>query len=290
MPLQLWVSVVELGTFFGLMGLAYLVILRGAGFFNFALGPLAAFAAMTTSHISIIKEQPLVVGLAAGLLAAVLLSVLTEILVVRPIEARTDGAELPALVAVVAVLFAVGQLAAYLYGHMVLPGRVWVPGPALTFGSVIVPRQSVVLVVSAVIVFVAVSWWMRSSRYGRLLRAVGDNKAAAQVLGLPVRNVRIVAFAVAGLVVGLAGPLFAPKAGIGFDSGLHFSLFGFLALVIGGTGRTWAPLVGGLILGAVQVFVSYVFGGAALDYVTLLLALLFFAARPQGLFAQRVRT
>jgi branched-chain amino acid transport system permease protein len=119
--------------------------------------------------------------------------------------------------------------------------------------------------------------------------AVGDNQPAARLLGLPVARIRLVTCALAGAVVGVAGPLFSPQAGVSFGSGLTFALYGFIALVIGGRGTVWAPLAGGLVLATLQVWSSYWLGTAWLQYTTFLAALVFFALRPEGIFARRVR-
>lgn len=124
---------------------------------------------------------------------------------------------------------------------------------------------------------------------GRLLRAVGDNKEAAQLLGLPVGRVRLVAFVIGGLIAAIAGILFASKSGVSFTSGLSWTLTGFLALVIGGTGNIWGPLVGGLLLGAVQVFTPFYFDKLGPATVILVLALVFFAFKPEGIFVRKVR-
>jgi branched-chain amino acid transport system permease protein len=97
------------------------------------------------------------------------------------------------------------------------------------------------------------------------------------------------AFLLAGLVAAVAGILFAPKAGVNSLSGLSWTLSGFLAVVVGGTGSVWAPLFGGMLLGLVEVFLPYYFGGQSHVYGMLLIALLFFAFKPQGLFVRAVR-
>lgn len=286
---QLWLSVLEIGSFFGLIALAYQLTLIGAGFFNFAIGPYAMTAALGASWLTIELKIPLAVSLLLGLALAVILSGLTELLVVRQVQKRAGAGELPALVAVTAVLFIVQQAAGTVFGRRALPGQVLVNLGPWQFGTVHLAGTTVVLVVTTAIIFLAVSLWMLHSRTGRLLRAVGDNRAAASLLGLPVGRIRLIAFLLAGLIAGAAGLLYAPKTGVGFTSGLAWTLVGFLALVIGGTGRTWAPLVGGLLLGAIQVFAPFYFGSMGPTTMVLLIALLFFAFRPQGLFAMRVR-
>jgi branched-chain amino acid transport system permease protein len=118
---------------------------------------------------------------------------------------------------------------------------------------------------------------------------VGDSTSAATLLGLPVGRVRLIAFVVSGVLAAVAGLLFSTKAGVNSLSGLNWAVSGFLALVIGGTGSVTAPLFGGLLLGLVEVFVPYYFGGQSQVYGMLVVALIFFAVKPEGLFVRRVR-
>ena len=289
MPLQLWVSVIQIGCFFGLIALGYYLVLEGADFFNFALGPFAMFSGLASSWFVTRQGWPLAAAILLGVGCAVTLAVLTELLVIRPVEARSHGGELPAIVAVVAVLFTVEQLGGTLFGRKLLPGQAWAPGLSVSLGPVTIAGQTVVLAGVTLAAFVLVWAWMRGTRYGRILRAVGSNRDAARTLGMPVFKVRLAAFAMAGLIAGVAGPLFSPYAGVSFQLALTWALYGFLALVIGGTGSIWAPLAGGLVLGVIQILVPYFFGSAVLDYAILAVALLFFAVRPGGLFVRRVR-
>lgn len=286
---QLWLSVLEIGSFFGLIALAYQLTLIGAGFFNFAIGPYAMVAALGASWLTIEWNVPVALSLLLGLVIAVVISGLTELLVVRQVQKRSGKGELPALVAVTAVLFIVQQGAGTVFGRPALPGQVLVSFGPWQVGDVYISGTAVVLIVATALIFLAATLWMKLSRTGRLLRAVGDNRSAAALLGLPVGRIRLIAFLLAGLIAGAAGLLYAPKTGVAFTSGLSWTLVGFLALVIGGTGRTWAPLLGGLVLGAIQVFAPFYFGSMGPTTMVLLIALLFFAFRPQGLFSTRVR-
>src|SRR5258706_16168343 len=147
---------------------------------------------------------------------------------------------------------------------------------------------SLLTIQADVVAFAAVAAWIRFARTGRLLREVGDSTPAATLLGLPVARVRLIAFVVSGVIAAVAGLLFSTKAGVNSLSGLSWAVSGFLALVIGGTGSITAPLFGGLLLGLVEVFVPYYFGGQSQVYGMLVGALIFFAVKPEGLFVRRV--
>lgn len=286
---QLWLSAVEIGCFFGLIALSYLLILVGAGFFNFALGPYAMTGGLATSWLVLEHGLPVAVAMLFGVVLVLVLAAATELVVVRPVQKRSGKGDLPALVAVSAVLFAVQQGAGLFFGRVPLPGQQLVTAGPWKLGSAALFSSTAILVVVTVVVFAATSAWVRMSRMGRLLRAVGDNKEAAQLLGLPVGRVRLVAFVIGGLIAAIAGILFASKSGVSFTSGLSWTLTGFLALVIGGTGNIWGPLVGGLLLGAVQVFTPFYFDKLGPATVILVLALVFFAFKPEGIFVRKVR-
>ena len=78
-------------------------------------------------------------------------------------------------------------------------------------GEAVISGQTVVMVGATLAIFAGLAAWLRWSRYGQWLRAVGENQQAAHTLGFPVARIRLVAFAVGGLVAGIAGPLFSSR-------------------------------------------------------------------------------
>ena len=289
MTVDLWISAIQMGCFFGLLALAYYLVLVGAGFFNFAIGPYAMVSGLFTSYLVIEQDVPLWPAVIIAVLTAVALAVATELLVVRPVQKRSGGGELPALVAVAAVLFAVQQVAGDQLGYLTLPGQRLLEIDPIPIGDTMLQPSALLMVLATIAAFGGIAAWIRYTRSGRLLRAVGDSTAAAKLLGLPVNRVRLIAFVLSGLLAAVAGLLFASKAGVNNLSGLSWAVSGFLALVIGGSGSVVAPLFGGLLLGVIEVFVPFYLGGQSHVYAMLVIALLFFAVKPEGLFVKRVR-
>ena len=142
----------------------------------------------------------------------------------------------------------------------------------------------------AVAVLLGLQYFLSSSRYGRMIRAVADDREAAQLSGVDYRHVFGIAAAIAFGTVALAGiaygmySQFAPTTGT--DTIL---LFAFAAVVIGGLGSLWGTLLGGVVLGVAQqigaqINISYeVLAG----YLVLLAVLVF---RPQGLTARKAES
>ncbi|MGW0180545.1 branched-chain amino acid ABC transporter permease [Nocardia sp. NPDC003345] len=286
---QLWLAGAEIGCFFALVALSIYLVVVGASFFNFAAGPYAMVAALLTGYTAAHWGVPILAGAVLGIAAAVAISLVTEIVVVRPVQRRSGGAELPALVAVTATLFAIQQLAGTVFGRTPVSVDNLLPLPDFRVGPLSVQGTTATVILVTAVVLPAVILWLRRTTTGQLLRAVGDNHEAARMIGVNVNRVRLWAFGLSGAIAGLAGVVFAAKSGAYFTSGLSWTLTGFLALVVGGTGKPWAPLVGGLALGWIQVFGSFYFGATGSSIAVFLVALVFFALRPEGLFQRKVR-
>ena len=159
---------------------------------------------------------------------------------------------------------------------------------SFSIGSQITIAYLLLLIfVVAVVVLLGLQYFLSTSKYGRLIRAVADDKEAAQLSGIDYRHVFGIAAAIAFGTVALAGigygmySQFSPTTGT--DTIL---LLAFATVVIGGLGSLWGTLVGGIVLGVAQqigaqINISY---ELLAGYIVFLAVLVI---RPQGLTARR---
>jgi branched-chain amino acid transport system permease protein len=142
---------------------------------------------------------------------------------------------------------------------------------------------NVIIFVLAVVVLLGLQWFLTASKYGRLIRAVADDREAAQLAGADYRHVFGIAAGIAFGTVALAGISYGMTSVIAPTTGTDtILLFAFAAVVIGGLGSLWGTLIGGIILGVAQqvgaqVNISY---ELLAGYVVFLAVLVI---RPQGL-------
>ena len=141
--------------------------------------------------------------------------------------------------------------------------------------------------VVAVIVLLALQWFLSSSKYGRMIRAVADDREAALLSGVNARHVFGISAAIAFATAGLAGVAYGMSGQVAPTTGTDtILLFAFASVVIGGLGSLWGTLLGGIVLGVAQqvgsqINISY---GLLAGYVIFLVVLVL---RPQGLTARR---
>jgi branched-chain amino acid transport system permease protein len=145
----------------------------------------------------------------------------------------------------------------------------------------------VVIFVLAVVVLLSLQYFLSSSKYGRLIRAVADDREAAQLAGADYRHVFGIAAALAFITVALAGIAYGMTTVVSPTTGTDtILLLAFAAVVIGGLGSLWGTLVGGIVLGVAQqigaqINISY---ELLAGYIVFLAVLVI---RPQGLTARR---
>jgi len=129
--------------------------------------------------------------------------------------------------------------------------------------------------------------FMRRTHTGRVMRATAQDRDAAVLMGIDTDRVYRITFALGIAAVGAAGVLVSPLYAVYPTAGLQFVLLSYVVVVLGGLGDMLGALVGSLIVAAVEVAGSYIFGTAwkEIFYFLLFIAVLVF--RPAGLFGQR---
>ena len=142
----------------------------------------------------------------------------------------------------------------------------------------------------AVVVLLSLQYFLSASKYGRLIRAVADDREAAQLSGADYRHVFGICAAVAFSTVALAGIAYGMTTVVSPTTGTDtILLFAFAAVVIGGLGSLWGTLVGGIVLGVAQqigaqINISYELLAGYIVFLAVLVV------RPQGLTTRRSQT
>jgi branched-chain amino acid transport system permease protein len=268
-------------------------VLKTAGDLNLAHGDslmLATYVAVGTLHLS--GSRPLAVLTDVVVAAAV--GVVAFLVVYGPVASRRRAGTaglgfLPAL----GVALIVRNVAVLVNPRGSEPVPPLFPGGRVNlFGDYQLPAAGWWVLGAGVVIPVVLAVALRYGRTGRRVRAVADEPTLARLAGVPVRRTLASTYAVAGAVGGLAGALFSSFFGLVYISlGWQATLTGFVAAVLGGVGWVRGALIGGLLLGTVQSFVSGYLSTRFRDVVTfgLLIAVLLLA--PEGVLARnRLRT
>ena len=286
--LELAVSATASGCVYGLIALAYLLMIRPTGIINFAVGEWAMVAAFGGYVLLTQHELNYLLGMALILAFMLLVGWVTERIAVRPLVER-GAAVLAPILALLGALVITREIISVSFPPDPMP----VPFPfgigRLELFGVGGSYQSFFIIAVTLAVFAGFWFFFEKTLWGKSFEAVALNRRAAALMGINLSRVTSFSFAGGAAVAGLGGLLVSPNISAHYLMGVPLAIQGFTALVIGGVGRVEGALIGGLLLAfAEQLTIRYapIPSGFA-QGVPLLFLMLFLIVRPTGLLRAR---
>jgi branched-chain amino acid transport system permease protein len=277
------------GAAYGFLALGLVLIYKSSGVFNFAQGEFGTVAVYVLYLLHF--DVPYGVAMAAALVAAVIMGVLVERVVVRPLF---DAPRVTLLVATAGVALLATAIEIWFGEATARPiDRAL---PTLNRVSVLgvqISDQRLLLVGVLALLAALLAWFFRRTSLGLAILGASQEPTATELMGISVRRLSTLVWAMAALLGGLAGVLAIPEGG-GFAPGaltVAFLIPAFTAAVLGGMTSLPGAFLGGVIVGVVEAVgtSAAIFddipgsAGTLLVFVVLLVVL---TARPQGLLGK----
>lgn len=294
--LQILFDALSLGSLYALSALGIALIFGVMRLVNFAHGDYIAFcvfallwpsidaaAIVFAGHLPAFLLIPLVLAIGAGL------SVASEILVFRRFRNANPATM---MIASFALGFVIKYLLLMLYSSRPKSIDLWsnLSLPVEILGARI-PLLQVITIVTTLAILLALSGFLRSTRFGLEMRAAAENFTMARMLGVKANFVIMLAFAVSGMLAAAVGLILATQTGtVDIQMGANLMLVAFIATVIGGLGSLPGAVVAGFLIGGVAVLMQVILPAEARPfrdafvYGAVILTLIW---RPNGLFAPK---
>jgi len=155
---------------------------------------------------------------------------------------------------------------------------------SITLGATIIPEPYVTAIFISLLIFVLLGFFFKYSSQGIYMRSVADHQAAALSLGVNVRRVFALSWAIAALVAGMSGIVIGLINGLNvYDlSGIGFKVFP--VVILGGLNSIAGAIVGGVIIGLIESFVSGYINPSLADVFSYIILVFILMIRPYGLF------
>ena len=279
------------GVMYSLVALGFVLIYKASGVFNFAQGAMVFFAALT--FVSLVERGVnFWLALLITLAVMVVLGIATEKVVLRPLVNQPPITLFMATIGLTFVLEGLSQLVWGSQPHGLELGIPDVPMEWLSQKTNINISQFDLFAaaVSGVLV-AALALFFQKTRIGRALRAVADDHQAALAVGIPLKQIWAIVWAVAGFVALVAGLMWGVRNGVQYA--LTFvALKALPVMILGGFESIAGAIIGGLIIGAseklAEVYLGPYVGGGIESWFAYVIALLFLLVRPQGLFGEKI--
>jgi branched-chain amino acid transport system permease protein len=279
------VNGLTLGAFYALVAVGLALIFGVARLVNFAHGEFFMVGSYGLYFLFGVWKLPYGLVVVLCMLGMALFGVLFHRVIYQPVMHRVWSVQ---LVATLAASFILANGAIIAFGSTQVTAATPMVSRVLTIGDFRVSEQRVLVLLVSLIAFVALHQFIQRTPQGRAMRAIAQNREAAQVLGIDIGLTTLLTFAVSAALTGLAASLISPLYLIYPTVGSLLTLKAFAVVVIGGMGSITGALYAALIVGLAEAFAA---GYVSVEYKDALAFVLMIGVllwKPLGLSGRRV--
>jgi branched-chain amino acid transport system permease protein len=279
---QLLVNGISIGFLYGMAAMGFVMIFKSSSVLNFAHGELLAFGAFIFLTMVTWAGLPVYAAFLVSLTGCFLMGFVIERLFLRPLIGEP---------LIYVIMLTVG-LAAIFKGLMLLiwGGNLYVypdflpPNLSITWGGINIPPVYVLSTMIGLLFLVLLGLFFKYSSQGIYMRSVADNQTAALSLGVHVRRVFALSWAIAALVAGMSGIVLGIINGINVHDLSSVGLKVFPVVILGGLDSIGGAIIGGLIIGLLETFTGGYLSPSLRDVVPYIVLVFILLIRPYGLF------
>lgn len=279
--LQITLNGLLVGIMYALIALGFSLVYRVTNVINLSQGAFCILGALGVYTFTTNFGMNLGLAICLSALLVSLLGVLVASLIFVPGLKRLSNANMLMLTAGLLTLMTGGMLLIWGAQPYALPA--FSNSHSIDAFSISLPIQGLWIIGVAAALTFGLWFLLLHTRIGQGLRAIGENPTAATLMGVSVTRMQVFSFSLASLIGGLAGIVMAPMTSLQFDTGNLFTIWGFIAVAIGGMGSLLGAVAGGLFLGVVAQLSTAYLSSLFSNGIALGLLLVVLLWKPSGL-------
>ncbi|MCA3596013.1 MAG: branched-chain amino acid ABC transporter permease [Methylobacterium sp.] len=281
--LQFAFSGLTVGAVYALVALGFTLIYNASDVVNFAQGEFVMLGGMATVFLHL-AGVPLPLAAALAILITVGAGLALYAFAIDP--ARGSSAVTIIIITIGASIFLRG-VAQVIFDKRFHALPHWFGSEPIRIGGAAILPQSLVVLFGAGLIVALIFLIIDRTLLGRAILATAANRLAARLVGIPVRKIVALSFALSAAIGAVAGILVTPITLTSYDVGTLLALKGFAAAMLGGMGSAVGAVVGGLLLGLAESFGAGLISSKYKDAIAFLIILGVLFVRPQGLFGKK---
>ena len=280
--LQLLIQGLSIGFLYALAALGFVMIFKSSSVLNFAHGDLLAIGAFIFLVFSVWLKLPIWMAFLLTLIGSFILGFIIERLFLRPLI----GEALIEVIMLTVGLAAIFKgLMLFIFGGNIFNYPDFLPkNLSLQWGAINIAPVYMASFIIGLIFLSIFGFFFKYSSQGIYMRSVADNQPAALSLGVHVRRVFAMSWAIAALVCAISGIILGIMSGINVHNLSHMGLKVFPVVILGGLESIGGAIIGGLIIGLLETFTGGYVSTSLKDVVPYIVLVLILLVKPYGLF------
>lgn len=272
------------GAIYALIGFGFAIIHNATGIINFAQGEFVMLGGMLTLFFLVFLGLPLAPSIILAILISTIVGITFERLAIRPLK---NAKPIRLIIITIGAGIFIRGAAMLIWGKdtHALPAFSG-NDPLYIAGATILPQHLWIFAITIVII-IASRLFFNHTIVGKAMRACAYNAQAASLVGIDVKIMVMLSFALSAAIGSMAGIIIAPLTMTSYDVGIMLGLKGFCAVIIGGMSSGLGTVLGGLLLGLLEALGAGFISASYKDAIAFIILLLILFFRPEGLFKKK---
>ena len=279
---------ISLGSVYAIIALGYTMVYGIAKMLNFAHGDVIMVGAYVSFCMTTYLNLPPIVSIIGAMVVCTFLGILIEGLAYKPL--RRAGS-LAVLITAIGVSYFLQNIALLIWGSApkTFASVIKFGSVSLFDKSLIITSESIVTVAACIVIMIALTVFTKKSKMGKAMRAVSEDKDAAELMGINVNVTISLTFAIGSALAAIAGVLLCSSYPVLVPTtGSMPGIKAFTAAVFGGIGSIPGAMIGGIPLGIIEIFSKSYISTALSDAIVFAVLIIVLLVKPTGILGKKI--
>ena len=281
---------ISLGSVYAIIALGYTMVYGIAKMLNFAHGDVIMIGAYTVLTLLTGAGLPPFLAVLISIVTCTLLGITIEKVAYKPL--RGASSSLAVLITAIGVSYFLQNIALLVFGADTKSfiNFIAVPSVSLAGGQLVITGTTIVTIIACIVIMCGLTLFVNKTKPGRAMKAVSEDRGAAQLMGVNVNATISLTFAIGSGLAAIAGVLMCSAyPSLTPYTGAMPGIKAFVAAVFGGIGSIPGAMVGGILLGVIQNLGTAYISSQVADAIVFAVLIVVLLVKPTGLFGKNIQ-
>lgn len=281
---------ISLGSVYAIIALGYTMVYGIAKMLNFAHGDVIMVGGFAVFTIVSTLGLPSVLGILVAVVICTALGMLIERVAYKPL--RNASSPLAVLITAIGVSYLLQNVALLIFGANTksFTSVVTISPLKLADGQLIISGETIVTIITGIVIMVCLTLFVHKSKAGQAMLAVSEDKGAAQLMGINVNGTIALTFAIGSALAAVAGVLLCSAyPSLTPYTGAMPGIKAFVAAVFGGIGSIPGAMIGGILLGIIEILGKAYISSQMADAIVFAVLIVVLLVKPTGILGKNIQ-
>ncbi len=281
---------ISLGSVYAIIALGYTMVYGIAKMLNFAHGDVIMVGGFAVFTIVSTYGLPPALGILVAVVICTVLGIVIERVAYKPL--RNAASPLAVLITAIGVSYLLQNVALLIFGANTksFTSVVSIPPLKLAEGKLMISGETIVTIISGIIVMICLTLFVNKTKAGQAMLAVSEDKGAAQLMGINVNGTIALTFAIGSALAAVAGVLLCSSyPSLTPYTGAMPGIKAFVAAVFGGIGSIPGAMIGGILLGIIEILGKAYISSQMADAIVFAVLIVVLLVKPTGILGKNIQ-